>query len=791
MSTHHESHTRVRPCIIDPLEPRLLLAGEPWGAFPKLIRQDAAISHFPSITGRGQAVAVIGTGIDYKHPALGGAFGPGNKVVAGYDFADEDSDPLDVDGHDTGLAGIIAARDFTLNGFRYRGLAPQADLIALRIDNGTDRSDEYESNVERALRWVLDHREQYNIVAVTMAFGGGRSATPMSRDPYSDEMAALHSAGVFIAAASGNSGVRDPATINFPAADPSAYAIGSFDLSGAISEFTARNSMLDLLAPGNLVPTTYYDPGKRAHVYLAATGTSFATAFAAGAAALLKQADPSLSPSQIISTLRSTGFSNYDGDDEIGPTTGLTFPRLNIDAALDRVIDTPPPPPPDPEPENDDSRENNDSIAAATILNWNGDDRAGASDLILAGGDADFFRFTITSASRVQFWIDSSGSPAFELYTSSGNFITSLSNESTRDLAAGTYAIRLFSSGTIGGTYAVAIGRTAISQPPPTPNPQPSTRSGTWNDIAYDSRGTLHAAWFDAATKQLKYATRSSSGAWSSARVVDFSPTGFAYVSIAVDGSNRPGIAYFDDAGDNLLYARWIGSGFSVSEADLSGSTGQHASLAFDRKGNPNIAYYRQTTGDLRLATYKGSAWTVTTLDRSGDTGTYTSLALNPSTGRLALAYHSDSKNAFLYAEQTGSSLKSWRKTYVRVNAAGGPTSLAFDRQKHAAFTFYDSSRTDLFYAAHDGRKWSVTTIASKGAQGDAHALLFDAKGRAHVYYHNRTAGSLVYARQKGIRWTHATLANSAGGFVSAAASPTTGQRSIFHRSDNGQLLLA
>ena len=85
-------------------------------AFPKLIKQDAAISHYPSINGSGQSIAIIDTGIDYRHPALGGGFGPGFKVVAGYDFVDDDPDPMDEDGHGTGVAGVIGAKDFVLAG---------------------------------------------------------------------------------------------------------------------------------------------------------------------------------------------------------------------------------------------------------------------------------------------------------------------------------------------------------------------------------------------------------------------------------------------------------------------------------------------------------------------------------------------------------------------------------------------------------------------------------------------------------------------------------------------------
>jgi subtilisin family serine protease len=77
-----------------------------------------------NITGKGVLVAVIDTGIDYMHPDLGGGFGPGYKVVGGFDFANNDSDPMDDNGHGTLVAGIIAA-----NG-NLKGVAPDANLLA-------------------------------------------------------------------------------------------------------------------------------------------------------------------------------------------------------------------------------------------------------------------------------------------------------------------------------------------------------------------------------------------------------------------------------------------------------------------------------------------------------------------------------------------------------------------------------------------------------------------------------------------------------------------------------------
>src|SRR5690606_39309916 len=78
-------------------------------------------------TGAGVTVAVLDTGIDYTHPDLGGGFGPGHKVVGGYDVVNDDPDPMDDHGHGTHVAGIVAA------GGQLRGVAPAATLPAYKV----------------------------------------------------------------------------------------------------------------------------------------------------------------------------------------------------------------------------------------------------------------------------------------------------------------------------------------------------------------------------------------------------------------------------------------------------------------------------------------------------------------------------------------------------------------------------------------------------------------------------------------------------------------------------------
>src|SRR3954466_11097926 len=104
---------------LEALEERQLLAG--WAPTISVIDQDVASKVYRKITGKGQSIAILDTGVDYKHPALGGRWG--RTVIAGYDFVDNDRDPMDESGHGTQVAGMVAAKTFNYGGVNYRGIA--------------------------------------------------------------------------------------------------------------------------------------------------------------------------------------------------------------------------------------------------------------------------------------------------------------------------------------------------------------------------------------------------------------------------------------------------------------------------------------------------------------------------------------------------------------------------------------------------------------------------------------------------------------------------------------------
>ena len=94
-------------------------------AFDALIGAAAARSQY-GVNGTGMTAAVIDAGVDYNDSALGGGFGAGNKVVAGYNYAYGTADPIATNmQHGTAVAGLIASNDPT-----HPGVAPGADIVA-------------------------------------------------------------------------------------------------------------------------------------------------------------------------------------------------------------------------------------------------------------------------------------------------------------------------------------------------------------------------------------------------------------------------------------------------------------------------------------------------------------------------------------------------------------------------------------------------------------------------------------------------------------------------------------
>jgi subtilisin family serine protease len=231
--------------------------------------------------GKGIVVAVIDTGIDYNHIALGGGFGPSFRVIGGHDFVNNDDDPMDDYGHGTHVAGIIGG-----NGGGVVGVAPQVSFLAYKVldSSGGGFDSTIMAGIERAADPNGDGNSSDHADVVNMSLG--RPGSP--DDPMSKAVETASAAGVIFAIAAGNAGAFY--TVSTPANAPSAIAVGATDLDDNIADFSSEGPVDGTFAikPEVVAPGVDIVSARAGGGTLSASGTSMAAPHIAGVAALLR-----------------------------------------------------------------------------------------------------------------------------------------------------------------------------------------------------------------------------------------------------------------------------------------------------------------------------------------------------------------------------------------------------------------------------------------------------------------------------------------------------------------------
>jgi subtilisin-like proprotein convertase family protein len=304
-----------------------------------LIRSDQA--NAVGATGAGRSVVVIDTGVDYSVSQLGGGGFPNAKVIGGFDAADEDTDPMDCDGHGTSVSGVIAG---------LAGVAPDAKIVAIKVFSSTDSMNTscsdtaFVSDIIQGINFAISHKTEFQIAAINLSLGAEPDSDNLGYCDSSEpaEAAALDAAAaadlpVVVSAGNGRflHALAAPACISSAVSVGAVYSlnssfIGWSDCADApvtpdlVTCFSNSNTNLSLLAPGAFWSTV----GKGGGVVPNFAGTSAAAPAASGAFALLRQVRPDLSGFGAVGVLRSTGHPVTD------PRNGIVTPRLDAFAAV-------------------------------------------------------------------------------------------------------------------------------------------------------------------------------------------------------------------------------------------------------------------------------------------------------------------------------------------------------------------------------------------------------------------------------------------------------------------------
>src|SRR6266576_1879579 len=298
--------------------------------------------------GTGVGIAIIDSGIASKHD-LTGPNGVTSRVIYSENFATGQTNASDAYGHGTHVAGIAGSsgRDSSGLGFTrtFKGVAPNVNLINLRVldQNGAG----FEADVIAAIQRAIDLKNVYNIRVINLSLGHPVFES-YTLDPLCQAVEAAWKAGIVVVAAAGNYGrdnslgTKGYGTIASPGNDPYVITVGAMNTAGTMStaddtiaSYSSKGPTLvdhivkpDLVAPGNQVisllapnstlalsyPKTLISnaafetigaSGKSGN-YFMLSGTSMAAPVVSGAAALLIQQHPSLTPDQVKARLMKT-----------------------------------------------------------------------------------------------------------------------------------------------------------------------------------------------------------------------------------------------------------------------------------------------------------------------------------------------------------------------------------------------------------------------------------------------------------------------------------------------------
>jgi len=265
-------------------------------------------------------IAIVDTGVDYNHEDLSG------KVILGYDFVNNDSDPMDDHSHGTHCAGIAAAISNNSKGIA--GVSWGARILAVKVlaASGSGTNDQ----VANGIIYAADHGAK--VISLSL---GSSSNSQVEHD------AVIYAAnkGCLIVAARGNNGTS---ASNYPGSYPECMAISASTSTDALASYSSYGYDVSVAAPGDLILSTV--PGSSYATY---SGTSMACPAVAGLAALVWSSNLSRTSGQIrqliqenADDLGTAGYDQYFGNGRINvykTITALSLPTISIGDAVDNT----------------------------------------------------------------------------------------------------------------------------------------------------------------------------------------------------------------------------------------------------------------------------------------------------------------------------------------------------------------------------------------------------------------------------------------------------------------------
>ncbi|WP_431812062.1 S8 family peptidase [Lysinibacillus sp. FW12] len=253
-------------------------------------------------------VAVIDSGVDFKHPDLK------SQVLPPYNAAAPANATYPGD-HGTHVAGIIAAAKD--NGIGGHGINPKAKLLPIDVFNGKEGANDF--IIAQGILYAIE--QGADVINMSL---GGYGESPLMKEAVQKAI----DSGITVVAAAGNESTDD---YSFPASFEGVISVGSTNDRNKLSSYSNYGPSVDVVAPGEEIYSTVHD-GKKGSSFVKFSGTSMASPVVAGIVSLLKSKYPNLKPHEIEAILEMTaqdlGEKGYDltyGHGLVDPVKALQF----------------------------------------------------------------------------------------------------------------------------------------------------------------------------------------------------------------------------------------------------------------------------------------------------------------------------------------------------------------------------------------------------------------------------------------------------------------------------------
>ncbi|MBW4688289.1 MAG: S8 family serine peptidase [Komarekiella atlantica HA4396-MV6] len=302
------------------------LGGNNWGA--DLVKAPEVWAQ--GYTGQGVVVAVVDTGVDYNHEDLKNNIWTNTKEIAGnsidddgngyiddvygWNFANNNNNIQDNNGHGTHISGTIAGEN---NNYGVTGIAYDAKIMPVKVLNESGSGSS--TSVANGIYYAVDNGAD----VINLSLGSNYSnRTLKSAVEYAS------SKGVIVVMAAGNDGESLP---DYPAryANKSGIAVGAVDKNNTIADFSNRsgsNEITYVTAPGVGIYSSV--PGNQYGRY---SGTSMATPHVAGVVALMLSANPNLTDAQVRQIVTETAGNSTQA-------SSYSFNNFNVNSLVSQTI---------------------------------------------------------------------------------------------------------------------------------------------------------------------------------------------------------------------------------------------------------------------------------------------------------------------------------------------------------------------------------------------------------------------------------------------------------------------